>query len=99
VNPIAEEVRDAPAPAVDARSRRRAIARPFRRGRLADHPEWDFAWVELARPPTIDFTKFKTGEGVEIRDTLGIYRLEGDALALCVGGPGEPRLMTFTCQK
>jgi uncharacterized protein (TIGR03067 family) len=73
----------------------------------------ELAVNDSAKPPTIDFTKFKNGQGDDVGDTLGIYRLEGDTLTLCVGNPSDarptefkagednnaPRLMTFTRSK
>ena len=49
---------------------------------------------ESATPKRIDFVKFK-GDGDDIADTLGFYKLDGDSLTLCVNNPGEPRPAEF----
>jgi uncharacterized protein (TIGR03067 family) len=45
---------------------------------------------EAASPRTIDFLGFKH-DGDAIDDAHGLYKLEGEALTLCVGAPGAPR--------
>jgi uncharacterized protein (TIGR03067 family) len=55
----------------------------------------ELAVNDSAKPPTIDFTKFKNGQGEDVGDIQGIYRLEGDTLTICVGNPGGARPTEF----
>ena len=50
---------------------------------------------ESASPKTIDFVKLKGENGDEIGDNLGIYKIEGESLTICAGGPGGPRPTEF----
>jgi uncharacterized protein (TIGR03067 family) len=50
---------------------------------------------EKATPKTIAFVKFTHANGDEMPDTLGLYKIEGDSLTLCVNNPGEPRPAEF----
>lgn len=45
---------------------------------------------DSASPRTIDFVKFKNN-GEDMEDSLGLYKVDGDKLTVCVGAPGEPR--------
>jgi len=50
---------------------------------------------DAASPRTIDFVKFKGGDGNEMQDNLGIYRIDDDKITLCLGGPGNARPSEF----
>ena len=55
----------------------------------------EFKLDEKAAPKTIDWTKFTAPGGDAIGDNMGIYKLEGDKLTLCSGGPGNERPTEF----
>jgi len=71
----------------------------------------EYVLNDSASPKTVDFVKFKRSNGDEMPDNLGIYKLDGDSLIICTGGPGNarptefkgggegPRMWTFTRQK
>lgn len=46
-------------------------------------------------PKEIDFLNFTGPGGESIGDNLGIYKLEGDELTSCSGGPGNDRPTEF----
>jgi uncharacterized protein (TIGR03067 family) len=46
---------------------------------------------EKASPKRWDWVKFKTPDGQEMPDNLGINQLAGEDLTICNGGPGNPR--------
>ncbi len=50
---------------------------------------------EQARPRTVDFSDFKDASGELIKDRLGLYRIEGDRIAICNGSPGSERPIKF----
>ena len=46
-------------------------------------------------PKEWDWTKFEGPDGKKVDDNLAIYKLEGDKLTLCSGGPGNDRPSEF----
>ena len=50
---------------------------------------------ESKSPKLWDWTKFEGPDGQKIEDNLGIYKLDGDKLTLCSGGPGNDRPTEF----
>ncbi|MEO6810934.1 MAG: TIGR03067 domain-containing protein [Isosphaeraceae bacterium] len=46
-------------------------------------------------PGQIDWIKFHKPDGTEAKPNLAIYKLKGDALTICQGGPGQPRPTEF----
>jgi uncharacterized protein (TIGR03067 family) len=51
---------------------------------------------ENARPyKTLDWIKFPSRSGGTAPENLGIYTLNGDAITICNGGPGNPRPTEF----
>ena len=46
-------------------------------------------------PKEWDWTKFETPDGRDVKDNLAIYKLDGDKLTMCSGGPGNPRPTEF----
>jgi uncharacterized protein (TIGR03067 family) len=46
-------------------------------------------------PKRIDWIKFRRPDGTEAEPNLAIYKLEGDALTICQGGPGRPTPTEF----
>lgn len=43
----------------------------------------------------IDFVNFKRPNGEDAQPNLAIYKLDGEALTVCTGGPGNPRPSEF----
>jgi uncharacterized protein (TIGR03067 family) len=50
---------------------------------------------EKASPKTLDWAKLSARPGEEIPENLGIYKLDGDTLIVCTGGPGNQRPTKF----
>lgn len=55
----------------------------------------EFTLDETKTPKHWDWTKFKNAEGQDVADNLSIYKIEGDTLTLCSGGPGNDRPTAF----
>jgi uncharacterized protein (TIGR03067 family) len=68
--------------------------------RVPDGPAFDsngsLKIDEKAMPhKTIDWVNFATADGNTARPNLGIYRLSGDSITICNGGPGNERPTEF----
>jgi uncharacterized protein (TIGR03067 family) len=50
---------------------------------------------DKASPKTVDWVKFTNAQGDEVPANLGIYKLDGDSLVVCSGGPGNERPTEF----
>lgn len=57
--------------------------------------EGEFVLNEKSSPPTIDWVKFSTPNGDEVPNNLGIYKIEGEKITFCSGGPGNERPTEF----
>jgi uncharacterized protein (TIGR03067 family) len=68
--------------------------------RVPDGPAFDSSGEikvdENARPhKTLDWLNFSTADGQTARPNLGIYKLDGDSITICNGGPGNERPTEF----
>ncbi len=50
---------------------------------------------ETKSPKHLDWLKFTTPDGQELDDNLAIYKIDGDELTTCSGGPGNERPTEF----
>jgi len=50
---------------------------------------------ETKSPKEWDWTKFEGPDGQKVEDNLSIYKIEGDTLTVCSGGPGNERPKEF----
>jgi uncharacterized protein (TIGR03067 family) len=55
----------------------------------------EFTLDEAKTPKQWDWKKFKNAEGQDVPDNLSIYKIDGDTLTLCSGGPGNDRPSDF----
>ena len=50
---------------------------------------------EAKSPKQWDWTEFEGPQGQQVEDNLSIYKLDGDKLTICSGGPGNDRPTEF----
>lgn len=55
----------------------------------------EFKLDETKSPKEWTWTKFENPQGNAVEDNLAIYKLEGDKLTICSGGPGNERPKEF----
>jgi uncharacterized protein (TIGR03067 family) len=55
----------------------------------------EFKLDETKSPKEWTWTKFENPQGNAVEDNLAIYKLDGDKLTICSGGPGNERPKEF----
>ncbi len=51
--------------------------------------------AEMASPKTLDWVHFTGPNGEQTEPNLAIYKMDGDVLTICNGGPGNARPIEF----